>query len=687
MSDLSFSVQKITGQPSAISQCAVFTKRITLSSLDVGTLASCILARGEGRDLGEVMRGIFEIAERKLEGTEEGILAALEGTIEPTENYSHDVDLDLVHAFFYQNVCYIVRLGQKVKVFLFDSPKSGELNFKSGSGPISPGQLYLIATDAFFSIFDTSPLSGEAEVDLEEVIDGIATEIAGEENQSEVGAAFIAVRGVAEEEGTVAGGALRSEASEASEASEPRGNGREEPKESKEPEREAAGEEMDRETVDIKDIEGLEDREEGQKESEEENSESVSWDQIGVNQLVSESVDQKTSVPENQKMGITESLKMGITDTLIRRIAVLPKRILAAFFAELSKIRRGDIGALRKQIVLVAIVVVLVLLVSVGFAVYEKGESDKMAKFNQHLEVASAKYSEAVAILEQNRRRAREILVEAESEIKLAREIREDERSRKLAEDIAAKLKETEISSDAAFNEVASLGDSLKSLGISGNTLFAISGDKLYGVNMATGDVLEESSGGGVFAGAIFGRAAFVIADGKIRRVDIGEGKSIDVGVREGGLDIGIFAGNVYVLSQNSIRKFVPIESGYSQGIEYLSSPQSFSSRSHFSIDGAIWVTEGSNIAKFLRGEKQDFAISGLTGAGEFSLIYTTASLDNLYVVDFVNSALLVIGKDGLYKKVLQSSEFSRASDLAVDEAEEKLYITSGARILAASLK
>lgn len=623
--ELIVTTHKITGRPTEASGCGVFTKRITLADLGVGTLVSCILVRGEGKDLGEVMRGIFEIAEKKLEGGEGGLLAILEGTLAPAKNYATGVDVDLVHVFFYEEVCYIVRLGQAVCVFLFEPPKSAELNFESGSGPTRAGQLYLIATDSFFSIFDTSPLSQEAEVDLEEIVDGIATEIAGEENQSDVGAAFVAVKDVSEV----------SNVSEVSQEGE---------------QREETESQRDTETQ-------------------------------GMEEKISE---EPTQIPEHK---LTESLAYKAREKLTARVIEIPKKITMSVFAEFAKIRRGDIGAVRRNIVAVAIVIVLALVVSVSVTVYKKSESVRLAKFNQHVEGASAKYSEAVAILELNRTRAREILVEADREIKLAREIqRDDERSRKLAEDIALRLKETEVSSDVAFREVANLDDSLKSVGLTGNSLIAISGDKIYEVNLETGEASDTSSGGGARAGAVFERAVFVIADSKITRVDLADSKIVDVSERENGLDVAVFAGNVYLLSENSIMKFVPVEGGYAQGTEYLVSAESFSSRSHFAIDGSIWVTAGGNILKFLRGEKQDFEISGLSHVGEFSLIYTTGGLDNLYAVDFINSALLVIGKDGFYQKVLQSPEFSRASDLAVNELAEKLYITSGSKVLEADL-
>lgn len=634
--EVNVTTHKISGRSSAVSACGIFTKRITLADLSAGTLVSCILVRGEGKDLSDVMRGIFEIAEKKLEGGEGGLLAILEETTLPAKNYAPDVEVDLVHAFFYADVCYFVRIGQTVKVLLFEPPKSGEIDFESGSGQTRAGQLYLIATDSFFSIFDTSPLSQEAEVDLEEVIDGIATEIAGEENQSEIGAAFVAITEVSEV----------TKVSQVLEEGEQKGETESQREIETKDKRELISDKSEREGVenreDIHDMGDIEDSQE------------------------SVEVDSRQRLREEPR----------------------PRRILSSVFAELAKIRRGDIGAVRRNIVAIAIIVVLVLVLSVGFTIYKKGESAKLANFSQHIEIASAKYSEAVAILELNRSRAREILIEADREVKLALEIKSDDsEAKKLAADIEQKLKETESSETAALSEVVDLADSVVSLSISGNNLAAISEDKVYTVNLVTKDKTDVSSEEGISRGIVFDNRAFLISGQKIFRIDLSDEKRVDVGTGSGGLDIGVFAGNVYVLLEDSITKFVPTLAGYSDGSEYLSSPETFGSRSHFAIDGSLWVSSGREILKFTRGDRESFEISGLVGgAGEFSLIYTTPDLDNLYVVDSTNSALLVISKEGVYKGVVQSPEFARASDLVVDELEEKVYISSGSKVLAASL-
>ena len=61
--------------------------------------------------------------------------------------------------------------------------------------------------------------------------------------------------------------------------------------------------------------------------------------------------------------------------------------------------------------------------------------------------------------------------------------------------------------------------------------------------------------------------------------------------------------------------------------------------------------------------------------------------MDNLYVVDAANEALLAIGKDdGILKKSYQAKEFGKATGLVVDEQAGKIYISVDNKILVADL-
>src|SRR3990172_906111 len=99
MQDFSLKIENITGQASRDIACGVFNKKITLANGEQGTLVACVLIKN-GKD-----------------------------------------------------VCYIARHDQNFKIFVFEPPKSLEITFEEGSGPIKIGQIYLISTEKFLSIF------------------------------------------------------------------------------------------------------------------------------------------------------------------------------------------------------------------------------------------------------------------------------------------------------------------------------------------------------------------------------------------------------------------------------------------------------------------------------------------------------------------------------------------------------
>ncbi|MDO8260459.1 MAG: hypothetical protein Q7T50_03100, partial [Candidatus Magasanikbacteria bacterium] len=211
--------------------------------------------------------------------------------------------------------------------------------------------------------------------------------------------------------------------------------------------------------------------------------------------------------------------------------------------------------------------------------------------------------------------------------------------------------------------------------------------DKAISVDKDGKKVDEASDLGVISSGVTFDKNIFVLLGNKILKTTFESSKKEEVASVSGASDLGVFLGNVYILGASQINKFVPIEGGYSKGTDYLEKGEDFSANSRFAIDGSVWVTKGNEVLKYTRGKKEDFSIQGLTGTNsDFYNIYTSADIDNLYIVDHANSAVLVVGKDGTYKKSYQSGEFTKLTSIMVDEAAGKMYITSGGKILVASL-
>ena len=664
MDAFSLQIEKLNGLSSKSSAASIFSRRITFGEENLGTVVSLVSVRDcEEEDAQVLITDIFEIAGRKLEGTSEGLLAALTAASDASIDYikARSCDVSFGHLVFYKNVVYVAKSDEGIKVFVCKLPKISQISFGSGSGPLSEGQIYLLATDKFVESFAPESFLKSEQVGLEEIIDELATEISSKEDSSQMAAAVVAVKGE---------GASRADDVK---KSTPREN-------------------EDKKVIDEGEINSF--AKDGKVEVSDEETIAVTEDAAGGRDEAA--FVQKAQEDEDKTQDGTDRLeKPDVSDveqeTRDKAGFKNPaKGILKAIFSELKKIGRGDglaILRLRRNLVLVALIFLIILGASGALTIKNKRDKEVLEKFDNYVLAASAKYDEAVAILDLNKSRAREILVEAETEVGRAIELKpKDSRVLDLKNKISTKLKESENLSKVEFKTLIELSSDVVSLTGAGKNLAAFTKDEIVEFDKSGEKVDETGTEGAVSRGFVFDKKAFYLGEGGIERVDLASDKSEEVG-RGSGSDLAVFVGNIYILASDQIHKYVPIEGGYSQSADYLSAGESFEGNSRFAIDGSIWVTKGSSVLNYLRGERQSFEISALSSSpGKFGEIYTNSDSDNIYVVDVGNSALLVIGKDGIYKRAYQAGEFAKVSDVVVDEAAGKMYLAVGNKILEADL-
>src|SRR3989344_454365 len=196
MERLKLNIQKVSGAPSASCVCQVFTHRLILADSQVATLVSVFLVKTENhQDLPKLLSEVFELSIQKIEegAIAEGVLAILSNSALKVVQFleQEKVKASFAHTLFYKDAVYIARHGEGVKLLVFEPESLQEIKFQKGSGRVKDNQLFLIATEKFLSIFDTAPLRALENIDLEDIIDGLATDISAEEDQSEIAAAFV----------------------------------------------------------------------------------------------------------------------------------------------------------------------------------------------------------------------------------------------------------------------------------------------------------------------------------------------------------------------------------------------------------------------------------------------------------------------------------------------------------------
>ena len=622
-------IQKVSGAPKPDCICQVFTHRLILADSQVATLVSVFFVKTENhQDLQKLLSEVFELSIQKIEegAIDEGLLVILSNAALKVTQFleQEKVKTSFLATLFYKDAIYIARHGDGVKLMVFESESSQEIKFQEGSGRVKDSQLFLAATEKFLSIFDTASLKSLSGIDLEDIIDGLATDISVEEDQSEIAAAFVLVTAKASDE----------------------------------TERQSLADESS--DVKIADF--------GKKQEIE--NESINQDEDNRNQL-----------------DVLPSSSRPVSKTFMSKAAFVLGKILI----HVKKLKRGDVKAilgLRKNIALVAVVLLIVLAFSGAITIRNKFQKEKLARFATYVSSASAKFDEGKAIAELNRVKGRENFIEADKQIKLALAIfPKDDSAQKLSSEITSKLKETEQQNQLSFASIGEFSETVNSLNISKNTLNLVTENGVVKMNLDDKSKDTKDVDENLKLGAFFANDAYVYSEPDLFKIDMASGAKKELFKKTEAQDMEFFIGNLYLLTKEGIAKFVPVENGFVEASNYLSGEFSTAASSRFAIDGSIWVTSGVQILNFLQTKPQSFQISGLTSpAGEFGQIYTSSGIDNLYVIDKANSALLVISKEGVYFKSYQSSEFAKAADIAVDSEEKKLYLAVGNKVLEADL-
>jgi len=363
-------------------------------------------------------------------------------------------------------------------------------------------------------------------------------------------------------------------------------------------------------------------------------------------------------------------------------------KIAPAVLGEFRHLRTSDIKAifrLRRNLVFVAVILILVLVGSGYMSLRGELDGKKKAQLDGYMTSANSKYNEAVGIVDLNQERARELLVEAGRSVDLALSVTpSDANALGLKRQIEEKLAQTANLSTVSFSTFYDGGDKVGAIS-RGTDSFFVFGDGGIAEVDDVGKEIDKLSEVSVTSGFVYDNNVFSVVGGKVSKIS-NTGKVQVIAAVSGLGDMAVFLGNVYVLGGDQIYKYVPIADGYAKSAPYLEQTKSFGSESRMTIDGSIWVTAGSGIFKYTRGANEAFEISGVNGVGTLGEIYTNVDIDNLYVVDRSNSALLVISKEGVVSKTYNSGEFAKATDLFVDEESGKMYIGSGTKVLVADL-
>ncbi len=360
----------------------------------------------------------------------------------------------------------------------------------------------------------------------------------------------------------------------------------------------------------------------------------------------------------------------------------------------------GDRRAEKKRTMWVGVGFLAVLLVLVGgWRWSERNKAIKQSFQNRQIEEIVYKFNEAKVLLVLNPIRSRELLKEVEPEAQRFKGTKKiDQRLAAIFgewegvwnEAMGTKVVEPELVVDLGLVREGMTGAKLE---IRDGKLVVLDtqGDRLIEVNPEKKSVEvvagKDDLGDAKLLATYPGKTVVLSDKGIVEFPNPGVVVKPDDGWGEV-VDMGMFAGNIYLLSKGQIWRHQVTDAGYGGRQEWIGPEdhQPLAEASNMAIDGSVWISGGGNILKYTRGIKDSFAISGLDNRiGEGAVIYTDEDTLKLYVLDPTTGSgrVVVLAKTGEYEGQYTAEQLGEGKDLAVDEKMGKIYVTSGSKIWA----
>ena len=351
----------------------------------------------------------------------------------------------------------------------------------------------------------------------------------------------------------------------------------------------------------------------------------------------------------------------------------------------------------------VGLILLVILAISIGFGIRQKGINDTKNKYQEILKLAESEVDEAIGLASVSPDRSRELFFDSEQklgqiEALKVKDVRITELRRKIDDSKAAVLGQYEIT------PVFFLDLSLLSSGFKGDLLSFSNGnisilDKV-GLKIVSVAVSTKKSkvvaGPGVLDTALdlasYIDRTFVLGGDGIYEVGSTKTKVIEK-TWEGEALIKSFAGNLYVLDKtgNAIYRYSGNGTSFGEKQNWLSSSTKvdFSNAKEWAIDGSAYVLfPNSKILKYSLGSPQSFKVAGVfPEIGTIDAIYADADSQYLYLLDKAGKRVVVVDKKGKYKAQYSDSEIANASNLVVSETDKKIILLTGDKLMSMEIK
>jgi hypothetical protein len=335
----------------------------------------------------------------------------------------------------------------------------------------------------------------------------------------------------------------------------------------------------------------------------------------------------------------------------------------------------------------VGAILLVLLLVSIIFGVHQNRIKKIKLSYQAKLTQAEHSLDESIQLFSINPERSRELFLESSNLTKemLGQGIKDtklSELEKKLAENKGKILSEYSPGPQA-YSDLSLLSSGFTAQLMNTSTekaLFLDTGKKiLVSVDLETKKAKVEAGPEqleGAKEAAFYSDSFYVLTEDGIYKVGKERTKVIDKGW-EGESLIYAYAGNIYVLDKgrSEIYRYAGLASGFSEQKSWLAPGISLdlTNTSGWAIDGSIWVgSANGSIFKITQGVPKNINPAGVNPPLEnIKAIYSNEEIEGVYVLDSINSRVIVLDKEGVYKASYFSDKLSEAKGLAVSESKK----------------
>lgn len=127
--------------------------------------------------------------------------------------------------------------------------------------------------------------------------------------------------------------------------------------------------------------------------------------------------------------------------------------------------------------------------------------------------------------------------------------------------------------------------------------------------------------------------------------------------------------------SSNEIYRYPRAEGGFGEKSNWLRQNIDLSNATSMSIDENLYISFGNSLEKYFQGKKEAFTVTNTKTPISFDIVYTNIDLSNIYILDKLNSRIVVIGKDGSIIAQYHNDSIKSSIGFSVDERSDKAFI------------